>query len=223
MCAGVRTCRTILTWPIVCKCCRSLPALGARMQAHKPMEHHHKLVAALTCGTVALTAYHLVTKHNGLQSTWQTPSLGTHVWGIGSLVKVLCSHGHCRKQAAAVTYDWAQSHEEVLIEIAVPATVTAQDIHVKFSASSLLVTVCQQHVIDGQLFGPVDTNNSSWQLGGKGSRRILSVTLWKCPPGDTAQRYTIWDSLLQSKDDIQPAKDQALQQQLNTVHPAAKL
>lgn len=64
-----------------------------------------------------------------------------------------------------MTYDWAQSHEEVLIELVVPATATAQEINVKFGTSSLLVAVGPQHVIDGLLFGQIDTDNSSWRLG----------------------------------------------------------
>lgn len=80
---------------------------------------------------------------------------------------------------AAVTYDWAQSLEEVLIEVLVPACTTAGDILVTFGPHSLLVMVGQQCAIDGELSGQIETSNSSWRLG---ELPIFFTCMLSCAP-----------------------------------------
>lgn len=71
----------------------------------------------------------------------------------------------CCYHVLAATYDWAQSLEEVLIEVLVPAHTTTQEVSVKFGSGSLVVTVGEQPVINGQLSGQVQPGESSWKLG----------------------------------------------------------
>jgi hypothetical protein len=67
--------------------------------------------------------------------------------------------------AAAVCWDYAQSLEELLIEVRVPGYTTEQDVTVQISQQHLLVAVQQVPVIDAPLAGQVLPQCSSWQLG----------------------------------------------------------
>lgn len=72
--------------------------------------------------------------------------------------------GHCCL-VAAVCWDYAQSLEELLVEVQVPGSTTEQDVAVYISQQHLLVTVQQLPVIDAPLAGQVLPQCSSWQLG----------------------------------------------------------
>jgi hypothetical protein len=67
--------------------------------------------------------------------------------------------------SAAVCWDYAQSLEELLVEVQVPAATAEQDVAVQISQQHLLVTVLQVPVIDAPLAGQVLPQCSSWQLG----------------------------------------------------------
>jgi hypothetical protein len=43
---------------------------------------------------------------------------------------------------------------------------------------------------------------------GKGSSRLLSITLCKAPPFGSDERYAMWPGLLLSTDDSRPPQDQ---------------
>jgi hypothetical protein len=64
-----------------------------------------------------------------------------------------------------VCWDYAQSLEELLVEVQVPGSTTEQDVAVYISQQHLLVTVQQLPVIDAPLAGQVLPQCSSWQLG----------------------------------------------------------
>jgi hypothetical protein len=64
-----------------------------------------------------------------------------------------------------VCWDYAQSLEELLVEVQVPGSTAEQDVAVHISQQHLLVTVQQLPVIDAPLAGQVLPQCSSWQLG----------------------------------------------------------
>jgi hypothetical protein len=64
-----------------------------------------------------------------------------------------------------VCWDYAQSLEELLVEVQVPGSTADQDVAVQISQQHLLVTVQQVPVIDAPLAGQVLPQCSSWQLG----------------------------------------------------------
>jgi hypothetical protein len=68
-------------------------------------------------------------------------------------------------QTAHYHFDWAQSLEEVLVEVQVPVNVTVHDVVVQFDVQSLLVLVGNKSIISGTLAGPIIPEESSWSLG----------------------------------------------------------
>lgn len=66
---------------------------------------------------------------------------------------------------AAGRYDWAQSLEEVLIEVLVPPNTSAEDVYIKFDATNLAVALNSQLILSGQLSGITDPSVNSWHLG----------------------------------------------------------
>eukprot|EP00775_Hariotina_reticulata_P006387 gene6387-6619_t len=93
---------------------------------------------------------------------------------------------------AACQFDWAQSFEEVLVEVQIPAKVTVNDVVVKFDLQSLLVLVGSTCIITGMLAGQVSPQESSWSIGRRGSSRVLSITLCKAAAKDTTTVTAVW-------------------------------
>lgn len=119
----------------------------------------------------------------------------------------------------ALLYDYAQSREELLVEVAlpphiVPPHIGQQQVAVAVQPHHLCVSVGQQRVIDAPLAGRVSPQHSSWRIEGRGSGRKLSITLAKVPSGPAAAAkgssssnsslrltYDLWSSLLAQPSD----------------------
>jgi hypothetical protein len=83
---------------------------------------------------------------------------------LGTISQRPYQNTHCCL-VAAVCWDYAQSLEELLVEVQVPGSTAEQDVAVHISQQHLLVTVQQLPVIDAPLAGQVLPQCSSWQLG----------------------------------------------------------
>ena len=67
--------------------------------------------------------------------------------------------------AAAASYDWAQSYDEVLVEVAVPPNTSRRDVLVLVQPGHLLLKVSEREVLQGKLEGVVVPVECDWQLG----------------------------------------------------------
>lgn len=63
------------------------------------------------------------------------------------------------------SYDWAQSFEEVLVEVKVPPHTQSKHIMCRIGGNNLTLHVLGATVIEGLLFGDIDIQESDWQLG----------------------------------------------------------
>ncbi|WIA32742.1 hypothetical protein OEZ86_005927 [Tetradesmus obliquus] len=180
------------------------------------VEQKHALVAAALTATTVAAACHLLSRHYNLQTALlQGPrssnnkSLQQLSRGFGaSSIAAQAAAGSKPDVQQAVCWDYAQSLEELLVEVQVPGTTLQQDVTVHISQQHLLVAVQQVAVLDAPLAGLVLPQCSSWQLEGKGSSRVLSITLCKVPPLSSEQRFAMWPSLLLAQDDSRLQQDQ---------------
>ena len=111
--------------------------------------------------------------------------------------------GAARAQAAAdatqrtvegKAYSFSQDDEEVVVELRVPGATKAADVACTGKPGSLRLVVRtlgegQQEVLDGELFGRVKAEESSWNLCSVGGERVVQLTLSKVAP-------TRWASVL---------------------------
>ena len=85
-------------------------------------------------------------------------------------------------------YTFSQDDEEVVVELKVPAATKASDVACTVKPGSVKLSVRtlgegEQEVLDGELFGRVRADESSWNLCTVGGERVVQLTLNKSAPG----------------------------------------
>jgi len=93
---------------------------------------------------------------------------------------------------AARGWRWAQTAEEVEVEVTVPDGTAAKEVAVKFGNQSLMVSLKSapaSPLVDFRLFAPIRTDECTWTVGKGGSgARAVQVTMEKMQP-------VTWDAL----------------------------
>lgn len=87
-------------------------------------------------------------------------------------------------------YSWKQTDDEVEITVSVEPTVRGKNVKAAFKKDQIAVSVNNEAVITGKLFGTVHPDDCMWSVSGEGSERELSISLEKTPA-------KVWSSLLQ--------------------------
>ncbi|CAI8040387.1 NudC domain-containing protein 2, partial [Geodia barretti] len=87
---------------------------------------------------------------------------------------------------------WAQTIEEVFIEVDVPDGTKSQNIRCDMTPTSISVTVNHQQIFKGKLSGKVITDDSIWTLEDK---KLLRIVLSK----SNRDAANCWRSLLEGQ------------------------
>jgi hypothetical protein len=88
----------------------------------------------------------------------------------------------------AGAYDWAQSYDEVLVEVTVPANTTRRDVVVLLQPRHLLLKVSGIEVLQGRLEGLVIPVECDWRLGELGSTGMGGLGWSSAAPAAAAAR-----------------------------------
>merc|ERR1712166_966499 len=96
--------------------------------------------------------------------------------------------GEAEGGADGKTWKWEQTSKygesEIIVRFALETPVTKKDVKVVFKATTLQVTVAGEEVLNGKLFGRVQTDDCTWCLVEKGAElqvllALASDTKWQ--------------------------------------------
>jgi HSP20 family molecular chaperone IbpA len=90
-----------------------------------------------------------------------------------------------QKQEDDLGYTWDQTEDEVEMKMAVPATIKAKDVSIKFARSSLTVKVGGEVLVEGATGGTVVVDESTYTLQDSGEGRELCIIMGKHEEGKT--------------------------------------
>lgn len=76
-------------------------------------------------------------------------------------------------------YGWAQNNEEAFLVTSCPLDLVSKEVRCTIHPRSMQLSVRGDMVVDGPLYGPVDTSESIWELEDLDGKKKLTVTLVK--------------------------------------------
>jgi len=75
------------------------------------------------------------------------------------------NHAPAGVAGGAFPYGWAQNNDEAYLVTTCPLDLVSKDVSCKIQPRSMQLLVRGDLIVDGALFGPVDTSESIWELG----------------------------------------------------------
>ena len=92
-------------------------------------------------------------------------------------------------------FDWTQNDKEVSILVPIDESLKSRDVNYKLTPRTLLIGFKNSKpLIEGELFGKVKPDDSTWEIDDFNGKRTIRTTLRK------EKMYTSWEYLLKSEE-----------------------